>query len=1483
MSEGPPIEAEPAVHQDPTAAPIIGIGASAGGLESLEKLFRALPACTGAAFVVIQHLSPDFKSLMDELLSRFTDLTIHRAAAGVKAETDHVYLLQPGKELEIKDGAFELFDRDPHAGLALPIDRFLTSLAQDRGQRAAAVILSGSGSDGSRGVKRLHAAGGLVLVEDPDTARFDGMPRAAIAAGVADHVAPAEELASILLEFASDGDAVRGGPESALLADVFIQLRGVLGIDFAQYKLPTVVRRIRRRVSLRQLPGLESYVELLRTDERELSALGHDLLIGVTRFFRDPAVWESLEHRVFPRLAEDSTAESGLRAWVAGCATGEEAYSVAMLLLDAVAGRSPPISVKVFATDVHAQALERAGQGIYDAEAIANVDERRRRQYFIARSDGRFQVAPPLRHAVVFARHDLLKDAPFTQLDFVSCRNLLIYFRPAAQKHALSLLPYGLRLGGAMLLGPSEAPGDIASEFEAVDEPCRIYLKRRLTRRPPVLSMSKPLAGLQRARPAAPDTPLLSLYDAVLDHVMPPSFLVDAERNIIDSFGGAERLLRVRRRRSSADILDLIPESARLALAAALTRAGRERTAVRFDAIQWSAPDAADGASVDLRVDPLEAEGKPRAFLVSIVSEGKRVLSDPEPARVDMGELSTERFSALEQELKQSRETLQTTLEELESSSEEMQATNEELVASNEELQSTNEELHSVNEELHTVNAELQSKIQELSDLNHDMRLLFENIEVAIIFLDNELRIRRFTPRAGSLFGLMEHDQGRPLTSFQHPFKRASLMADIGACRDKGTPIEYEVIDHHENTHLIRINSYVGPDGAYGVVLSITDLTALAAERKRGQLLSSIVDSTGDAIIGLDHHQRVTAWNPAAVRLYGFSESEAAGMALERLLPAGQRAEFSAAFADAWSGSVVSMETVRSDQDGTTIAVSTTLSAVRDPQGLVIGVSAIDRDIRERKRREEALAERERRLADLYDHAPDMFVFVDLHSGRIVEFNETLLRTLGYTPHELSSSPFSHLILGEDREKLRTFEERLREGGDVRDFEITMVRKDGTSVEVSLSATGDRDESGTVVRSRCVARDVTLRRQAERELVEASRVRERFLALVSHELRTPLYAVRSATALLSHPATDDTRRQRAIDVLNRQAAQMTRLLGDLLDVSLITHDRFELSRVPLDLREPVRSAMDAVVTTRAKTGVRVVASLGEEPFPLLGDPARLEQVFTNLLTNAVRHSPAGTKIVVALERYGTRARATVTDEGDGIAPERLQTLFELFSRTRESGSSSSGLGLGLGIARRIVAGHEGTLSAQSEGVGRGARFVVELPLYEVPQTLGETVKVASQARVVLIEDQPDACDMARALLEMRGHAVIAAMSGAAGVTAIVEHRPDLALVDITLPDMDGYAVAREVLSRLGTAVPLIALTGLGQPEDVKRSHEAGFARHLTKPFDIEDLDRVIQEFLAQRGSSGSPAGPAASGRPSPSALQAEAAVPGHSTSASARN
>ena len=925
---------------------------------------------------------------------------------------------------------------------------------------------------------------------------------------------------------------------------------------------------------------------------------------------------------------------------------------------------------------------------------------------------------------------------------------------------------------------------------------------------------------------------------------MPTSFLIDGERNMVDSYGGAERLLRVRRRRASTDFLDLVPESARLALAAGLTRAARERAAIRFDGIDWPSADGTN-PKVDLRIDPLESNGKPVAYLVSIIAEAKAPEKNPAPARIDMGEMSTERFNALEQELKHSRETLQSTLEELESSSEEMQATNEELTASNEELQSTNEELHSVNEELHTVNAELQAKIQELSDLNHDMRLLFENIEVAIVFLDGELRIRRFTPRAAVLFGLMDHDQGRPFTSFQHPFRRAALMDDIAACRNAGRASEYEVLDNHGGTHLVRINNYVGPDGAFGVVLSVTDLTALAAARKRFEFLSAIVDSTGDPVVGLDRHQCVTAWNPAAVRLYGLSEEEALRMPLEILIPPEHRAAFHAAFEEAWKGSVVTLETVLLDQGGVPIAISTTLSAVREPSGAIIGVSKIDHDIRDRKRREDALAERERRLADLYDHSPDVFVCIDLAFGRILEFNETLLRTLGYSAEELREMPFINLFDADSREAVRTFEEALRRTGDVRDVEFPLIRKNGSRLDVSLSATGERDDAGSVVRGRIVAHDITVRRQASEALLEASRIRERFLAVVSHELRTPLYAIRSATSLLSHPSADEQIRQRAVEVLNRQASQMTRLLGDLLDVSLITHSRFELTRAPLDLREPMRTAIDAVVTSRTKESVRIVSALPEEPVPLLGDPARLEQVFTNLLNNAVRHSPVGAKVVASLERHGTRVRAMVADEGEGIAAERLQSIFELFGRTRDPAEvRSSGLGLGLGIARRIVAGHDGRIYAESDGLGRGARFIVDLPLYEAPERV--TPADRTKVRVVLIEDQQDACDMARSLLEMRGHEVIVAMNGSAGISAILQHQPDVALVDIGLPDIDGYAVVREVQDRLGRSIPLIALTGLGQPEDVKRSHEAGFARHLIKPFDIEDLEQVIREFRTVR-------------------------------------
>jgi len=1432
----------PTAAQEAQAAQlsIVGIGASAGGLESLERLFRALPSSPGLAFVVIQHLSPDFKSLMDELMGRYTDLTVRRASNGDHVLPDHVYLLPPGKELEIQDGRLWLFDR-PGTGLNLPIDRFFTSLAEEVGDRAIVVILSGTGSDGSRGAKRVHEQGGVVLVEDPDSARFDGMPNAAIQADVADLVMTPEGLATALAGRAFKATGSDREP-SDHLGNIFAMLRESFGIDFSQYKISTVLRRIQRRVDLRKHDTLKGYVARLNDDPSELSQLGHDLLIGVTQFFRDPDSWRVLEHEVIPRLVSEADSSRGVRAWVTGCATGEEAYSLGMLLHEEVRRSRPSLPVKIFASDVHRGAIERAGHGIFTDEALRQVGPELRTRYFAERSDGALQVVQALRHSIVFAHHNILRSAPFTSLDLATCRNMLIYFRPPAQSYVLSTLSYGMRVGSALMLGPSESLGTSVSDFEPLDEAHRIYLKVRSTRRVPVLPSTRQSPAPQGERGGAPrrEQRLLSYYDAVLDRVMPPAFLLDGKRELLNCFGGSERLLQMRKRRPTQDFVDLVPEQVRLPLAGALARASKQLQTVRFHGLKWGEEEEV----FDLEISNVGTAERNHAYLILLHPPRQRERVEPEPAAIAAVDITHERVRDLESQLENARENLQATVEELETSNEEMQASNEELVAANEELQSSNEELQSVNEELHTVNVEHQGKIREVSDINADMRQLLESTGEAIVLLDEQLYIRRFTSLASTLFNLLPHDVGRPLTNFRHPLHYPELVKDIAACHDRQSTSEKYVSAADGGYYLVRISAYSrdGDKGFRGVVLTIRDLSALREAQKQVELLSSIVESSRDAVIALDPRRRILVWNDAASHLYGYSGAEVVGSAFDVVVPASRRPELDEVFSATSPGDP--HETTRLHKNGSELEVSSTCSPMYDPDGRVRAYSMIERDISERKRRERALEQRERLLADMFNNSPDMLASTDVRTGMLLEMNQTIRTQLGYREDEVRKLHFTQLYAQESQAQAQRNMDVFRATGELRDVEMLMLRKDSTTFEVSLSATGLRDEHGHVARSRAVLRDISERKRAERQLASAAQMRERFMAMVSHELRTPMHAIRSAGEVLSNQSLDDAQHQQALQIVQRQSGQMTRLLDDLLDVARITSDKLELAKVPYDLRDAVSDAALALRGRFSERGVELVWNRPDTPLPILGDPARLQQVFTNLLNNSLRHCDQRGRVAILVTRQDGMCGISVQDDGDGIEAEQLTRIFELFAQAPQSiARELRGLGLGLSISQRIIVAHGGTLVAHSDGKGHGAVFTATLPVSAGILLQEERSLPREHLSIVLVEDQDDSREMLQLVLQTRGHDVVSASDGPEGLEAILRERPDVALVDIGLPGMDGYELAKRVRAELANSVKLVALTGYGQPKDVARSNESGFDRHVTKPLATDKLELILRELM----------------------------------------
>jgi two-component system CheB/CheR fusion protein len=965
---------------------IVGIGASAGGLESLEQLFSALPADTGMAFVIVQHLSPDFRSLMDELIARRSDMPVVIATDGMNVEANNIYLMPPGKEMIIRDKHLWLTDKEPHT-FSLPIDAFFRSLAQDVGPQAVAVVLSGSGSDGSRGIVDVKKAGGLVMAETSATAKFDGMPLAAAATGVVEHTHAPGDLARILcglppLEQAAHDLALSEDPNMDAALKL---LRDNFGIDFSLYKMTTVGRRIQRRLELLRVAGLPEYVDLLLHEPDELHKLYQDLLIGVTQFFRDPEAFEAIERDVIPKLLEQVKPDEELRMWIAGCATGEEAYSLAMLFAEACAARDRPIRVKILATDVHQRSLDFASVGIYGEDQLSRVSAQRLERFFTKRSSG-YQISAELRQLIVFARHNVTKDPPFTKMHFISCRNMLIYLQPHAQRSVLSLFHFGLLPGGMLFLGASETPGTLNDEFAVIDEHWKVYRKRRDVHllnqvRLPIMRtpVRRPLTPLDLPRAPTVDPLVLATYDQLLDMFMPPGLLIDENGALIDAFGGAEKLLRLKPRRPRGSALDLLDEEVRTIVGGAMQRAVKDRRPISYNGVTMRTENGDERRIVTVQplIHPRTGSNN---ILITFRTPPENQSSEPEQ-HVDASVLSTaslERLAALETELQFTRETLQATIEELETSNEEMQATNEELVASNEELQSTNEELHSVNEELYTVNAEYQQKIGELKELNSDMAHLLEGTDVGTVFLDRELRIRRFTSRIANVFRFQYHDIGRRIGDFSHNIERETLMDEIDEALHKGAVVESEVRDRAGTPYFLRIlpyrvmarmgatNGHATPESSIeGVVLTLTDMTALEKERTRVEQLSAIVEWSDDAIMAIDLEGTIASWNRGAERCYGYTANEAIGRNVAMLMEVTTRAELAEYLVRIAKGDPIKhAASIARRKDGGRCGVSVMLSPIFN-RARIVGAAVIARDITQLVDTQRALEEEQRKVKGL--------------------------------------------------------------------------------------------------------------------------------------------------------------------------------------------------------------------------------------------------------------------------------------------------------------------------------------------------------------------------------------------------------------------------------------------------------------------------------------------------------------------------------------
>jgi len=822
---------------------VVAIGASAGGLDALERFFDELDADSGAVYVVIQHLSPDHKSMMDNLLARHTRMPVLMAENGLEMQPNHVYLIPPGKNMTAAGSQLRLVPKNPH-GLSLPIDLFFTSVAKEFGNRCVGAILSGTGSDGTRGAVAINDAGGFLLAQDPESAKFDGMPRSVIATGLVDEVLPPEMLASRIVGHVKNVLEVSAKPRGQELSESDVNpLDGILrllyqvgGINFREYKPATVQRRIERRMQIRHVRDLLNYLHLLESDRGEILTLKRDTLIPVTSFFRDGETFDLMEKNVIPTLIEEAPEHQPIRVWVAGCSTGEEAYTLSILFAEAFDRMKRWPQIKIFATDVEQTHIDIASAGVY-AEAIANELSPERLERFFKHAGDQFVVKTEIRPNIVFARHNILEDPPFTRMNLVTCRNVLIYFDTNAQEKALIRFQYALVPSGYMLLGSSESLGTRDRDFSVTNSKNKIY---RILR-PVSLPLDLNRGGGVRAATRKASSPSLrnggsietqvieSAQQMLMKSYAPPALLLNEVRQLVHVYGDAQRFMQIPTGTMSFEISKLLVGKLAPVGVALLHKANKENVQLRSEVIV-SDPGKGVTENVRMSVRPVPvAAGQERFFLLSfdvaLLHESTHSDSDV----IDLSVESGERIQSLERELSVMRDSLQATIEELETSNEELQATNEELMASNEELQSTNEELQSVNEELYTVNAENQEKIEIQNRLNADLDNMTRATLIPTVFVDVTLKLSRFTPEASNIFRIREMDIGRPIEDFTHIMDYPGFLSDVRNTLTTGGVTEREVntLDG-AHRYLVRILPYLDKSHKIsGSVMTFFDITML--------------------------------------------------------------------------------------------------------------------------------------------------------------------------------------------------------------------------------------------------------------------------------------------------------------------------------------------------------------------------------------------------------------------------------------------------------------------------------------------------------------------------------------------------------------------------------------------------------------------------------------------------------------------------------
>lgn len=1333
--------------------PIVGLGASAGGLEPLEQFFDRISPHLGYAFVVIQHLAPHHKSLMDELLARHTKMPIVIIQNEMPILPNQIYLNPPQKFVEIENGKFVLSDKEDRK-LSFPISTFFASLAEQMHHLSCAIVLSGTGSDGTEGVKYIKDHGGLVIAQDPETAKFDGMPKNAIHSGVVDVVCEVSQMGKELIKFFQTRvellKVLENEPEQQnFIRNILKQVKIQIGVDFSGYKFSTIHRRTLRRMSIIGCKNLIDYEKYLERTPGEGQMLAKELLIGVTRFFRDEGAFETLKMKVIPQIIEANKANKVIRVWVPACSTGEEAYSIAILFKEYLRVKKLNYDITIFATDLDKEAIKNAANRIFPESIGAEIPSELLTTYFLPQKGG-YQVVKSIREMIVFSAQNVIQDPPFSKIDLITCRNFLIYLNSEFQRKVFGVFQFSLKLNGYLFLGMSETVGDLGDHFEEIDKKHKIYQSKSNKKISPTIKGIRKLelmSANELRDKSSSEAEIFNpfhqgkritgeIQDLLIQSFLPDNLIFSENFELIYTTGKVNSWLKLPIGEISTNILKMLPDAISMAfelIASRVLETGKVANINNFTP-EGVMAESYGNKNINIQIHLLNTKFNEKllaATFVPVYMDSKQPEEDVLSMDLDLA--SKEKIDILERELRINRENLQTTIEELESS-------NEELQAANEELQSSNEELESVNEELYTVNAEFQEKLLELSETNDDLNNLIQSTDIAILFLDSNLHIRRFTPAIKPILQLMPHDIGRHISHFRSKFQIADFMVHLEQVMDTLTSSEISLNDINEKNYILKITPFKSrKKEIQGVVLAFIDISDVINSQvelklsndelknitkkfnQQSELFELIANNSRDMITILNLDAEIEYSSPSTLEITGYRPSEFNIINPIKTIPNTKHKNlWKEAFKAIPQGKNPGLIQYKiKTKIGLERWVETSLKPIKNEAGFVVKVLGTTRDINQRVLKDEEL-----RKLSLVAHQTSNAIIITDKNGLITFVNDSFEKISGYSEKEvLGLKPGSFLQGPEsDQKVIQTMSDSLKKNSPF-NVELINYTKSGNKYWVKIQAEPLYDQDQNCIGFFSVQSDISRQKEYEaqisklnaylsehnKKLEEMNKALDEFAYVVSHDLKAPLRNIKSMIKLLQKKQEDidEEKRTQYFNIIVNASNELSRLIDNLLEYSRSGRLEEPLQKVHVDtlIHEVIRIHREELDLLGGEIEVDLRVKEKIYLYPIL-----FKRLLSNLISNSIKYRGNNIpKITIELKEKESEYLFIVSDNGIGIAPENHENIFKIFNTIQQRDDNN---GIGLSVCKKIVEIHGGRIWVESK-INNGAKFFFEIDKFEL--------------------------------------------------------------------------------------------------------------------------------------------------------------------------